>query len=96
VVLKQGAANPGPYLKLADAKAAGAVTINYGLFVNSVVSFLVVAFAVFLVVRGINRMRQEGKEAPPPPSTKECPYCASLIPIKALRCPHCTSEIPHS
>ena len=92
-VLKPGAANPGPYLKLADAKAAGAVTVNYGLFINSVVSFMVVAFAVFLAVRGINRMRHE---APPPASTKECPYCASNIPIKALRCPHCTSEIPRS
>lgn len=96
VVLKEGAANAGPYLKLADAKAAGAVTLNYGLLVNTIVSFLVVAFAVFMVVRGINRMRQEGKAAPAAAPTKECPYCASPIPIRALRCPHCTSEIPRS
>jgi large conductance mechanosensitive channel len=89
LVLKHGAANPGPYYKLADAKAAGAVTINYGLLINSVVSFLIVAFAVFLVVRGVNRMRRE----PPAAATKVCLYCASIIPIKALRCPHCTSEL---
>jgi large conductance mechanosensitive channel len=65
------------------------VTINYGLFINSVVSFLIAAFAVFFVVRGVNRMRRE----PPAAATKECLYCASIIPIKALRCPHCTSEL---
>jgi large conductance mechanosensitive channel len=89
LVLKPGA-NPGPYLKLADAKAAGAVTINYGIFINSVVSFLIVAFAVFLVIRGINRMQ---RPASAPATTKECVYCASMIPIKAIRCPHCTSEL---
>ncbi|HTM08045.1 MAG TPA: large-conductance mechanosensitive channel protein MscL [Verrucomicrobiae bacterium] len=89
LVLKPGA-NPGPYLKLADAKAAGAVTINYGIFINSVVSFLIVAFAVFLVIRGINRLQ---RPAAAPATTKECVYCASMIPIKAIRCPHCTSEL---
>jgi len=89
LVLKPGA-NPGPYLKLADAKAAGAVTINYGIFINSVVSFVIVAFAVFVVVRGINRMR---RERPALPTTKECIYCASIVPIKAIRCPQCTSEL---
>jgi large conductance mechanosensitive channel len=89
LVIKPGA-NPGPYLKLADAKAAGAVTINYGIFINSVASFLIVAFAVFLVIRAINRMH---RPAPAVPTTKECMYCASTIPIKALRCPHCTSEL---
>jgi large conductance mechanosensitive channel len=89
LVMKPGA-NPGPYLKLADAKAAGAVTINYGVFINSIVSFLIVAFAVFLVIRAINRMH---RPAPAAPTTKECMYCASTIPIKALRCPHCTSEL---
>jgi large conductance mechanosensitive channel len=80
----------GPYLRMADAKAAGAVTINYGLFINSVVSFVIVAFAVFLVVRAINRLR---RQEPATPAAKECVYCASMIPLKARRCPHCTSEI---
>lgn len=89
LVLKEGT-NPGPYLKLADAKAAGAVTINYGIFVNSIISFLIVAFAVFMVVRTINRMRRD-EDAPP--ATKLCPECASVVPIKAKRCPHCTSQL---
>lgn len=90
VVLKHGATNPGPYPKLADAKAAGAVTINYGVFINSIIAFLIVAFVVFLLVRAINRLK---REPPVPSTTKECVYCASIIPIKALRCPHCTSEL---
>jgi large conductance mechanosensitive channel len=89
LIVKHGT-NPGPFLKLADAKAAGAVTINYGLFINSIISFLIVAFAVFMVVRAINRMHR-GEETPP--TTKVCPECASVIPIKARRCPHCTSQI---
>jgi large conductance mechanosensitive channel len=88
-VLKPGA-NPEPYLKLADAKAAGAVTMNYGVFINSIMSFLIVAFAVFMVIRAINRMQ---RPAPAPATTKECLYCASMIPIKAIRCPHCTAEL---
>ncbi|MBT9613303.1 MAG: large conductance mechanosensitive channel protein MscL [Burkholderiales bacterium] len=89
VVLKEGAA-AAPYASLADAKKAGAVTINYGLFVNSVISFLIVAFAVFMLIRNINRLKQE--EAPAITS-KECAFCASAIPLKATRCPHCTSEL---
>ncbi len=92
VLLKAG--DPaGPYASLADAHAAGAVTINYGLFTNTIVSFLIVAFVMFLVVRGINRLKQQ---EPPPaePTTKKCPYCLSTIPIKATRCPYCTSELP--
>jgi large conductance mechanosensitive channel len=89
LVIKHGT-SPGPYLKLADAKAAGAVTMNYGLFINSIISFLIVAFAVFMVVRAINRMHR-GEDAPP--TTKPCPYCASIISVKATRCPHCTSQI---
>jgi large conductance mechanosensitive channel len=89
LVVKHGA-NPGPYLRLADAKAAGAVTINYGLFFNSIISFLIVAFAVFMVVRAINRLHR-GEETPP--TTKPCPYCASIISVKATRCPHCTSQL---
>jgi large conductance mechanosensitive channel len=70
------------------------VTINYGKFINAVISFLIVAFALFLVIRGMNRLKKKA-EAPAPaaPTTKDCPFCATAIPIKAVRCPHCTSEI---
>jgi large conductance mechanosensitive channel len=90
-VLKEGA-TAGPYASVSSAKAAGAVSMNYGLFLNSVISFMIVAFAVFMLIRGINAMRRR-EDAAPPPSTKECPYCASAIPIKASRCPHCTSQL---
>jgi len=90
-VLK-GGARPGPYASLADAKAAGAVSINFGAFLNTFISFLIVAFAVFLLIRGINALRRKEKAAPPA-STKECQYCASSISIKASRCPHCTSQL---
>ena len=79
------------YDTLADAKKAGAAVISYGVFLNTVIDFLIVAFAIFLLVRQINRLKKP--EAAPPPSTKECPYCASSIPIKAIRCPNCTSEL---
>lgn len=80
------------YASLADAKKAGAAVIAYGTFINTVIAFLIVAFAVYLVVRQINRMR---KPAPTPaaPETKECPYCVSTIALKATRCPQCTSEL---
>jgi large conductance mechanosensitive channel len=91
-VLKPGT-TPGPYASLADAQAAGAVSINYGVFLNAVISFLIVAFAVFLLIRGINSLRREEKAAPPPPTTKDCPFCATSIPLKAKKCPHCTSEL---
>lgn len=91
-VLKDGTA-AGPYASLADAQAAGAVTINYGVFINTVVSFLIVAFSVFVLVRGLNRMKRNEEAAPPEPTVKECPYCLSTVPIKATRCPHCTSEL---
>jgi large conductance mechanosensitive channel len=74
---------------LASARAAGAATINYGLFVNSIIDFIIVAFAIFLVIRQINRLKRD----PEPVVTKECPYCFSKIPVKALRCPNCTSEL---
>jgi len=90
LVLKEGA-TPGPYAALVEAKKAGAVTINYGLFANSVISFLIVAFAVFLLVRALNKLK---KEAPPAdPTTTECPHCASVIALKAKRCPHCTLPV---
>jgi large conductance mechanosensitive channel len=79
------------YSSLAEAKAAGAATLNYGIFLNNIVDFLVVAFAVFLLVRMVNRWNKPAPAAAP--STKECPYCASAIPLKATRCPNCTSEI---
>jgi large conductance mechanosensitive channel len=88
-VIKEGAPT-SPYATLADAQAAGAVTINYGLFINFVITFLIVAFVVFLMIRQINRMRRAPAAAP---TTKECPYCLSTIPIKATRCGHCTSEL---
>ena len=80
------------YASLAQAKEAGAPTINYGIFLNSVISFLIVAFAVFLLVRQINRMRRQ-EEPAAAPVVKECPFCCSTIPIKATRCPQCTSEL---
>ena len=86
---------PGPCLALADAKKAGAVTINYGLFVNGVISFLIVAFAVFLLVRSVNALRRrlEAGQEEALPSTKDCPFCASAIPRRATRCPQCTSQL---
>ncbi|MGQ9646148.1 MAG: large conductance mechanosensitive channel protein MscL [Thermodesulfobacteriota bacterium] len=93
VVLKDGAKAAGPYESLAAAKAAGAVSINYGFFINTVISFLIVAFAVFLLIRGINKLKREEAAPAPVPTTKECPYCLSTIPIKATRCAHCTSEL---
>jgi large conductance mechanosensitive channel len=91
IILKAGKV-AGPYASLAAAQAAGAVTLNIGVFINTIVSFLIVAFAVFLVIRGINRLHR-APEAPPAAPTKECPHCASEIPLKATRCPHCTSEL---
>jgi len=91
-LLKAGSP-PGPYTSLADAQAAGAVTINYGVFINSIISFLIVAFVMFLLIRGINRLQREEEAPPDEPTTKECPYCLSTIPIKATRCPHCTSDL---
>ncbi len=101
MVLREGV-TAGPYKTLADAKAAGAVTLNYGVFMNKVISFLLVALAVFFLVRYINKLKgaleapsKEKKEVEPPPipTTKQCPHCLSTIPIKASRCPYCTSEL---
>jgi len=91
-VLKEGAV-AGPYASLVDAQKAGAVTINYGVFVNTIISFLIVAFAVFLLIRQINRLKREAEAPPAEPTSKDCPYCLSSIPIKATRCPHCTSDL---
>jgi large conductance mechanosensitive channel len=83
----------GPYAALADAQAAGAVTINYGVFINAIISFLIVAFVMFLLIRSINQLKREEEAPPAEPTTKECPHCLSTIPIKASRCAHCTSEL---
>ena len=90
IVLKEGA-KAAPYLSVAAAKEAGAVTLNYGVLVNAIVSFTIVAFAVFLLIRSINRLKRE--EAPADPTTKDCPRCYTAIPIKATRCPNCTTDI---
>jgi large conductance mechanosensitive channel len=89
--LKAGPKAAPPYATLAEAQAAGAVTVNYGVFVNAVITFLIVAFAVFLLVRAANRLQP--REAPAAPTTKECPYCRMAIPVGATRCPQCTSEL---
>lgn len=80
-----------PYATLGEAKAAGAATVNYGLFLNTVLDFIIVAFAIFLLIRQVNRFKS--KPQPASATTKDCPYCVSTIPIKAVRCPHCTSEL---
>ena len=92
-VLKQGIP-AGPYATLADAQTAGAVTVNYGVFINTIISFIIIAFAVFMIIRQINRMKRE--EPAPEPNTKDCPYCFSTIPIKATRCGYCTSDLKGS
>lgn len=84
----------GRYASLAEAQAAGAPTINYGVFLNTVLNFIIVAAAVFFfIVRPVNRIRQAKAPAPAAPTTKECPYCLSTIPLKATRCPYCTSHL---
>ncbi len=90
-VLKAGAKGVPPYATLAEAKAAGAVTLNYGMFINAVISFVILAFAVFLLIRMITSMRSP--EPATPVVTKECDFCASTIPLKATRCPNCTSQL---
>ncbi|MEW6570375.1 MAG: large conductance mechanosensitive channel protein MscL [Nitrospirota bacterium] len=92
VVLKEGTA-VGPYASPDAAKEAGAVTINYGIFINTVISFLIVAFAVFVLIRQINKLKRQQEAPPAEPITKECLFCFSIIPIKATRCGHCTSEL---
>ena len=82
------------YASLAEAKAAGAPTLNYGVFINTVIDFLIVAFAIFLLIQQINRLQKQPAPAPAgPPTTRECPYCLSTIPLKATRCPQCTSQL---
>jgi large conductance mechanosensitive channel len=95
ITLKPGS-TPSPYASLAAAQEAGAVTINYGLFINTLITFILIAWVVFLLIKAINRMQAEPEaetEAPAEPTTKDCHYCYTEIPIKAVRCPHCTSEL---
>lgn len=93
MVLQEGA-TPGPYATLAAAKEAGAVTLNYGVFLNSFLSFLIVAFAVFILIKNINKLkRPQEKPEPAVPTIKKCPYCFSDIPAEATRCPQCTSQL---
>jgi large conductance mechanosensitive channel len=92
IVLKDGK-TPPPYSTPELAKAAGAVTINYGIFINAIITFLIVAFVVFLLVKAINRMYVPKKEEAPAPTTKECTFCHTDIPLKATRCPNCTSQL---
>ncbi len=90
VTMQAGDPN-GPYATLADAQAAGAVSLNYGLFINTLISFLIVAIAIFFIIRAINRMQRE--EEAPAPTMKDCPFCRSSIALEATRCPYCTSEL---
>ena len=91
-VLKEGA-TPGPYATPEVAKEAGAVVIAWGVFLNAVISFVIIAFVVFLLVRYYNKLQAEPEEEPGEPTTKECPYCHMEISIAAVRCPHCTSDL---
>jgi large conductance mechanosensitive channel len=91
-VLKQGA-TAGPYPSVVAAKAAGAVTLNFGLFVNTIINFVILAFVIFLMVKGVNNLRRPKPAPAAAPTTKDCPFCISAIPIKATRCPNCTSEL---
>ena len=91
-VIKQGSV-AGPFATVAEAQKAGAVTINYGIFINTIISFIIVAFAIFILIKGINKLKREKEALPEEPTTKECPRCFSEIPIKATRCGFCTSEL---
>ena len=92
IILKEGT-QAGPFMTIADAQAAGAVTLNYGMFVNTVISFIIVAVAVFMVIKSLNKMQRQEEAPPEEPTTKECSYCFTAIPINATRCPNCTSEL---
>jgi large conductance mechanosensitive channel len=91
--LLKGGDPAGPYASLVDAQAAGAVSINYGLFLNTVISFVIVAFVMFLLIKGMNNLKRKEEAPPPAPTTKKCPYCLSEVAIEATRCAFCTSEL---
>jgi len=92
ILLKVGKIPP-PYISMAEAKEAGAVTLNYGLFINACISFLIVAFSVFLIVKMVNNLKKEELNEVPANQTKECPFCYSQINASATRCPNCTSNL---
>lgn len=96
IVLKDAPDVAGPYASVQAASEAGAVTINYGVFLNQVISFLIVAFAVFLLIKAINAAKREEEKPPADPVEKNCPECCTPIPIKATRCPNCTSQLAGS
>lgn len=98
VVIKEGREALPSAATLANAKAAGAVTLNYGLFLNNIITFLLIAFAMFLIIRGINRLESQfdKKKVEEAPTTKDCPFCRSSVHLEATRCPHCTSELTGS
>lgn len=91
VLIKEGAGAAAPYANLAAATEAGAVTLNYGMFINVIINFLIVAWALFMVVKAMNRLRKPAVEEV---TTKECPFCATSIPLAATKCPACTSDLP--
>jgi len=93
VVLQDAAESAAPYASLADAQAAGAVTLNYGAFINTIISFLIIAFAIFMLIRNVNKMKREEEAPPAEPTTKDCPHCLSTIPIKAKKCAFCASAV---
>jgi large conductance mechanosensitive channel len=92
LVLKEGKV-AAPYASLAAAKAAGAVSLNIGVFINTLINFIILAFAIFMLIRGVNQLKRKEEAPPAVPTTKECPYCLLAIPIKATRCGHCTSDL---
>ena len=92
VVIKEGAEAAGPYTTLAAAQAAGATTLNIGNLLNAVISFLIVAFCIFILIKGINKLNRNKVEAAVP-TTKECPHCFSAIDLRATKCPHCTADL---
>lgn len=96
VVLKEGTKQSAPYVSIAAAKQAGAVTLNLGLFINALVSFTIVAFAIFMLVKAVNRLKREPAAETISPDTKTCEFCYSTISLKATRCPHCTSTLTDS
>lgn len=91
--LKEGAAVAGPYASVAAAKEAGAVTINYGLFINTIINFVIVAFAIFILIKAMNKMKREQPAPAAAPTTKDCPACCMSVPLKATKCGHCTSVL---
>ena len=95
ILLKQGK-TPPPYASLADAKTAGAVTLNWGQFINILLAFVIVALVLFFLIKAVNRLRRQQEAPAAAPTTKDCPFCMTAIPIKAVRCPHCTSELSGS